>query len=84
MSLFNNQKNENENEVVETCQNCRFFEKRTHFCRINPPQVVVFLQVEKDVNGDQIFLNKSGTKFPCISLPDKDYCSNFKASMFLD
>ena len=88
MNLFN-QKKENQMEtknekVSETCQNCRFFEQRTHFCRLNPPTPVVFLQVEKDDNGDQIFINKAGSKYPVIGMPEMDYCSQFKACMFVD
>jgi hypothetical protein len=86
MSLFS-QKKEMEmekNKESNSCEVCHFFESRTHFCRLNPPTPVIYLQIEKDENGDQIFINKAGSKYPVIGLPELDFCSKFKRKMFLD
>ena len=49
------------------CWNCEKFERRTHFCRANPPQIVVFQ------DGPE---NKVSSKFPVVMKPAMDYCEN--------
>ena len=49
------------------CWNCQKFERRTHFCRANPPQIVVFQ------DGPE---NKVSSKFPVVMKPNMDYCEN--------
>lgn len=53
------------------CQDCRFYEERTHFCRLNPPTPVVFYDSENNKN-------KVSSKFPTIVKPETDYCSVFE------
>lgn len=52
------------------CSNCKYFEERTHFCRLNPPQPVIFLAEYQGHNY------KTSSKFPVITNPNLDYCSN--------
>ena len=73
-------KSTNEN----VCNKCKFFEQRTHFCRLNTPTPVVFLQVEKDHNDNQIFVNKAGSKYPVIGMPEMDFCSKFEENIIVD
>ena len=51
------------------CFNCKWFEQRTCFCRLNPPQVVL-----QYVNR----IAYPSSAFPKISVPALDWCSNFK------
>ncbi len=52
---------------ARVCWNCEKFERRTHFCRANPPQIVVFQ------DGPE---NKVSSKFPVVMKPSMDYCEN--------
>lgn len=60
----------NENTPVN-CNNCIHFDQRTHFCRKAPPKPVVFYD-------PKIKENKVSSKFPVITLPELDYCSEFE------
>jgi len=60
---------------TKSCQQCIHFEKRTHFCRLSPPQPVVF--IGEDNNGNGGIRNNVSSKFPVVVHPDLDYCSNF-------
>ena len=52
------------------CANCAFFEARTGFCRLNPPQVVPqFIKSVGQVNS---------AVWPKIPLPNIDWCGNHK------
>ena len=50
------------------CKNCSYFDDNTHFCRLNPPIPVIFYDKETETS-------KTTSKFPVITLPEKDYCS---------
>jgi len=69
-----------ENEVKSNCQNCKHFEVRTKFCRLNPPQPIMFISSEDSI------LYKEGpsycsSKYPTIVKPDLDYCSHWEANL---
>ena len=55
----------------QCCTVCYHFDTRTHFCRLNPPQPVVFFDHRTKEH-------KISSKFPIITLPDVDYCSKFE------
>lgn len=52
------------------CQNCKWFETRTGFCRCNPPCAVPhYIQgIGEVING----------VFPKVSLPALDWCGKFE------
>jgi hypothetical protein len=54
------------------CKNCKFFEERSKFCRLNPPQPVVTYEDENSMSY------KIKSMFPTIHYPDIDWCSYFK------
>jgi hypothetical protein len=60
--------------MIKSCLSCVHFEDRTHFCRKNPPQVV--LGRNYDHRGDEVVF--SATFFPKIDRPELDYCSEWK------
>jgi hypothetical protein len=68
----------------KVCNDCAYFEERTHFCRKNPPSVVVFSQEIEDEHGGIKTFTKAATKFPVISKPDLDFCYCFKACYLID
>ena len=52
---------------MKSCVNCKYFESRTRFCRLNPPT--------------PMFDNNSiRARWPTISRPDTDYCDSFTAN----
>ena len=51
------------------CFNCKFFETRTGFCRLNPPQIINLY-----VAGNTY----PSANFPKIQMPDLDYCYQFR------
>lgn len=51
------------------CWNCVHLDKRTKFCRLNPPQPVVYI--------DEQGLSKVSSKFPVVTQVSLDWCSNF-------
>lgn len=57
-------------ENMKCCLNCKWFEQRTCFCRFQPPQIVL-----------QAFNNIAypASVFPKISVPNLDWCSKFEA-----
>jgi len=54
---------------MKCCLNCKWFESRTCFCRLLPPQIVL-----------QAFNNIAypSSVFPKISVPNLDWCSKFE------
>ncbi len=50
------------------CLNCNHFDDNTHFCRLNPPVPMIFY--DKVTRTE-----KTTSKYPVITLPEKDYCS---------
>lgn len=68
----NNHAYEREQRIYEeqrkTCETCNHYDPRTHFCRFNPPNPMLFF----DAEGKQ----SVSSKFPVITCPDKDYCSH--------
>lgn len=54
---------------TKCCINCKFFDKRTSFCRLNPPQVVL-----QYVNR----IAYPTAAYPKISVPALDWCSFFE------
>ena len=52
----------------KTCLACRYYEKRTGFCRRNPPVSVV-----STVEGKSYY----NSVFPKISKPNLDFCWEF-------
>jgi len=54
---------------AKCCFNCKFFDQRTAFCRLNPPQVV--LQYVNRVAYPT-------AAYPKISVPFLDWCSHFE------
>ena len=60
-----------DSDFMETCQTCLWFDNNTHFCRLNPPVPVIFYDRDKEVE-------KTTSKFPVITMPDKDYCSSWE------
>ena len=50
------------------CANCRWFDRRTCFCRKNPPQVVI-----QYVNR----MAYPNAVFPKVPMPALDWCSAF-------
>lgn len=67
---YKKQYEENVPKDFTCCLNCRFFEKRTHFCRKNPPTPIVF-----SVNFNKE--NAISSKFPVITHPTLDWCGSF-------
>lgn len=63
----------NENGV---CLNCLYFEERSSFCRLNPPNSIVIYEVDK-YNQNQT-VSKIKSVFPTIVMPQLDWCSHFK------
>ena len=55
--------------TTKVCQNCNKFDERTHFCRAEPPKIVVF--IEEDGS------NKVSSKFPVITKPTMDWCEKY-------
>ena len=51
------------------CQDCKFFEERTRFCRKNPPMSVIM------VDHGKSFMSSS---FPKIQMPQIDFCFSFE------
>ena len=51
------------------CINCKYYDERTHFCRLNPPTPMIFYSEGKQ---------NVSSKFPVITQPTLDYCSFFK------
>jgi len=63
-----------DNENKETCcDNCKHFDERTHFCRLNPPMPIVF----SSRDGRETKQNVS-SKFPVITHSSLDFCSHFE------
>lgn len=58
------------------CINCRFFEEKTYFCRLNPPTPSE--SKEQKRNGKEKIISR----YPRIMEPQKDWCSHFKEKMF--
>lgn len=56
-------------EKSKCCFNCKWFETRTCFCRLNPPQIVL-----QRLNA----MSYPSSIFPKISVPNLDWCSNFR------
>ena len=54
------------------CENCKHYDERTHFCRLNPPQPMIFY-----TNNEQ----NVSSKYPVITKPTCDYCSFFEIYM---
>lgn len=71
----------NENNYKVCCKNCKFFEERTHFCRLNPPQPLIFPVKNKGNNIDLVYV---AAKFPVINKPNIDFCSHFKLKFLLN
>lgn len=57
------------NPNTKCCLNCRFFDQRTAFCRLNPPQVVL-----QYVNR----IAYPTAAYPKIPVPNLDWCSYFE------
>lgn len=55
------------------CNTCLHFDRRTHFCRYNPPVPIVFYET----NGNRTIQNVS-SKWVVITKPELDYCSFYK------
>lgn len=53
------------NQSDVCCAKCKFFDKRTSFCRANPPVVS-----STNVNNRIIY----STNFPKIQMPNLDFC----------
>lgn len=53
---------------ISCCANCSFYDVRTGFCRLNPPQVVISY-----VNN----MAFPTAAWPKINMPQLDWCSNF-------
>lgn len=51
------------------CQNCKYFEERTGFCRKNPPKAI---QITTGKNPYCVAM------FPKIGMPFLDFCFEFK------
>lgn len=62
------------------CLNCKHFDERTHFCRLNPPIPMLFYTVDR--NGNK--MQNVSSKFPVITFPSQDYCSHFALLMIND
>lgn len=58
----------------QKCINCKFFEKRTRFCRLNPPQPVII------DNGNGLI---TSSKFPVITKPESDWCAQFNKQIIV-
>lgn len=59
------------------CENCKFYDSRTHFCRFGPPQPMIFIDSKtKEQNVS--------SKWPVITKPQLDYCSNFAIAMLVE
>jgi len=59
------------NKDNKCCFDCKYFDDRTHFCRRTPPIPVVFYD-------NKTKENKVSSKFPVITMPELDYCSQFE------
>ena len=64
--------------LKKSCAKCAHFEHRTHFCRLAPPQPVVFIGEDNDGNGG--IRQSVSSKFPVVVHPDLDYCSHYSGS----
>jgi len=62
---------ENNNEIC--CDNCKYFDERTHFCRLNPPVPIVFSIVERGETKQNV-----SSKYPVITHSNLDFCSHFE------
>jgi len=51
------------------CFNCKYFEERTCFCRLNPPTPMNTI-----IGGCQM----TTSNFPRISIPNLDWCGKFE------
>lgn len=58
-------------KTESVCRNCKNFEERTNFCRLNPPQMVEVEYTDKYTHKIQ---RSVASKFPTISMPELDYC----------
>lgn len=56
-------------ENTKCCQNCKFYDERTGFCRYNPPAIIMSY-----VNR----MTFPNAVFPKISMPALDWCSKFE------
>ncbi len=61
--------------MEKNCNNCAYFEERTRFCRLNPPQPMTMVDAD-----NYEFLT---SKFPKIQNPILDFCSFWKFSTAL-
>ena len=59
-----------ENNDVRCCNTCIHFDRRTHFCRLNPPTPIVFHE-----NDCERIVQNVSSKWVVITKPDMDYCS---------
>lgn len=57
-------------QETKTCKKCMFFQERTGFCRLNPPEPVV---IHKDGQEHITFVFKK------IPMPNVDFCFKFKS-----
>lgn len=60
---------------IKCCWNCKHLDKRTKFCRLNPPSPVVYI--------DEDGYSKVSSKFPVICSVNLDYCSSFENAQIL-
>jgi hypothetical protein len=60
----------NNDMLKVACINCKWFEGRSKFCRINPPTSIV---TDNYSNKDTI-----SCVFPKIPFPDLDFCGKFE------
>ena len=54
------------------CANCRWFDPRPCFCRLNPP-----VPMSVSIGGYQV----TTSNFPKINIPSIDWCSNFEPNV---
>jgi hypothetical protein len=57
-------------EIKKCCANCNSFDSRNRFCRVNPPQPIIFVLEGKKVTESQ---------YPVVKLPEVDWCQKFQA-----
>jgi len=62
--------------MKKCCNNCIHLDKRTLFCRRNPPTPVLGKNYDKN-DVEVVF---STTLFPKIIKPELDWCSEFKSN----
>jgi hypothetical protein len=59
----------------ECCANCKWFDDRPKFCRLNPPSII---EIEKN---EKLIIT---SMFPSIQMPAIDYCSKFENKNLLN